>query len=88
MAKKPDLMALLSKQLGPDVARNLLNRVQKMKNKNVKPDKIEETFMTDLNREIEKRVSGLVGVSVNALSGVKILVSVGPPEVTVAAKRK
>ncbi len=78
MAKKQDLRALLSKQLGPDVAKALLNKVETMRKKGVSAQKIERAFMADLTREIERRVSSLVGTSVNALDGVRILIAVAP----------
>ncbi len=77
MAKKQDIRALLSKQLGPDVAKTLLNKVEKMRKEGASAEKIEMTFMSDLAREIEKQVSGLVRMSVNALDGVRVLVAVG-----------
>ncbi len=78
MAKKQDLRALLSRQLGPDVADSLIKRVTRMAKQGASADKIERAFMTDLARYIEKRVGNLVGTSVNALDGVKILVVVQP----------
>ncbi len=77
MAKKQDIRALLSKQLGPDAAKTLLNKVEKMRKEGASAEKIEMTFMSDLAREIEKQVSGLVRMSVNALDGVRVLVAVG-----------
>ncbi len=77
MAKKQDLRALLSKELGPDVAKTLLNKVERMRKAGASAEKIEMAFMSDLVREIEKRVSGLVGMSVNALDGVRVLAAVG-----------
>lgn len=77
MARKQDVRALLSKQLGPAVTKTLLDKVERMRKQGASAEKIEKAFMTDLAREIEKRVSSLMGMSVNALDGVRVLVAVG-----------
>lgn len=77
MAKRQDVRALLSKQLGPDVTKTLLDKVERMRKQGASAEKIEKAFMTDLTREIEKRVSNLIGMSVNAPDAVRVLVAVG-----------
>ncbi len=77
MAKKQDVRALLSKQLGPDVTKTLLDKVERMRKQGASAEKIERTFMTDLTREIEKRVSSLLEVAVGGPDAVRVLVAVG-----------
>ncbi len=77
MATKQDVRALLSKQLGPDVTKTLLDKVERMRKQGASAEKIEKAFMTDLTRQIEKRVSSLVGISVTAPDAVRVLVAVG-----------
>ncbi len=76
MARKQDLRTLLTKQLGRDAANAILKKVDTMAKRGASAAQIEKVFLTDLTREVEKRVKSLLTSSVHTLDGLRALVSV------------
>lgn len=78
MAKKQDLRTLLREQLGQKTADAMLTKVDRMAKQGISAAQIEKVFLTDLSRNLEKRVSSLVGTTLNAVGLFRTLSVVNP----------